>query len=289
MNWITLSIIALFSFSVMAILMAGQTKKGISVPFTLAVVVGLWIPFFGLMFYREGFNFAFSKETALILSCMGLLSIIANLFLFEAASEAPNPGFAFGIVNANPVFIAVAGYFFLGSEFQLIKLLGIAVSVIGVIIFTVSNSRGSNSGGEKWIIKSLIALAASSAIAIIITGQMHKGVSLPFIMLFSAAMSLPAYIFWAYKKGFSVEISKKDMQKSLAILFCAGIFSVIGNWAQYQSAAYSPNPGLSFALSNGKPILIAGLGKIFLSSELSLKQLIGILICIAGIAVIVLL
>lgn len=288
--WIIYSLISLVSLAIMIVVMTSQTKKGVSVEFTLAIVVGLWIPFYALLSFFEGFNLpsvSMLPPIIMALISVGILAVIANSYIFKAYRDAQNPGLAAAIVNTNPVIITIFAGIFLDKELTIIKLLGILICVIGVIIINLVTSKSKEAGGKKWFLKALIALILAAIIGIIISYIIDMGMSVSFSLLVVAMIGTPIYIIWAAKKGLGFSVAIK---RTVMILFLAGILSVIGNWAAYMAATVpgSPNYGYAFAISGSKPALIILLAHKFLKSELTLKQLVGVIICVVGIIIIVL-
>jgi drug/metabolite transporter (DMT)-like permease len=67
----------------------------------------------------------------------------------------------------------------------------------------------------------------------------------------------------------------------------AGIFSVIGNWADFEGIKRAPNAGYPVAIRNSS-VLITVFASVFLfNSELTLFKLIGIIIIVIGMALLV--
>jgi len=133
-----------------------------------------------------------------------------------------------------------------------------------------------------WITLSLISLVAMSFMVILITGQMKKGVSSQFVMVIISIVWLLGYGFWLWLEGIDFTIS----EITLAIILISGIIGVFANWLLFEAAASAPNPGFSFAISNANPVLIAIMAVIFLGSELTWEQFVGVLIIVIGVVII---
>ncbi|MDD5032460.1 MAG: EamA family transporter, partial [Patescibacteria group bacterium] len=204
MSWIIYSFISLVAFSIMVILITGQTKKGFSVPFTLAFVVGLWIPFFGFWLLWKGVDFFISGQVIIILISGGILAVIANWCTFKSANDSPNPGFTFAITNSSPILIALAGKFFLQKELTFLKLIGILISVAGIIILIFLSAGKREKKKKWWIINSLIALLASAVFAVLIVILLDKGVCSVVILFSTAVLGFTVYFFWSRSESNSL-------------------------------------------------------------------------------------
>ena len=63
-----------------------------------------------------------------------MLSYLGNLFMVRAIADAPNPGYAMGVIGAQAVVVTIGAIVLFGSEFSLVKGIGIALTVIGAAL-----------------------------------------------------------------------------------------------------------------------------------------------------------
>ena len=73
----------------------------------------------------------------------------------------------------------------------------------------------------------------------------------------------------------------------LVIMMFAGIFTVIGNWADFTAVIKAPNPGFVGTIKNSNVLLITFASVLIFGSSFSLIKLLGVLIVIGGIAALV--
>jgi len=69
-----------------------------------------------------------------LLIAIGLLGAIGNILLTQSIINAPNPGYALAIVNANVVLVTIGAFFLFGSEVTITKGIGVALALAGIIL-----------------------------------------------------------------------------------------------------------------------------------------------------------
>lgn len=74
----------------------------------------------------------------------------------------------------------------------------------------------------------------------------------------------------------------------LLIMLVVGIFSVIGNWADFEGIKRAPNPGYSTAIRNTTILPVILFSVLIFGSEFSLLKLLGAILVMIGIALLVL-
>jgi len=139
----------------------------------------------------------------------------------------------------------------------------------------------------NWITQSFIAMITYALAAVLVVDLLKKGVTIQFIMLLMSIIAVPAFSFIVYKDGASVVPLSK---KIILLIIIAGVFSFIGNMTQFVAGAKAQqavgNAGMAFAIVACQVIVIALISRFFMGGSLTLTQIIGIGLCIAGIATI---
>lgn len=141
MNWIPLSIISLLLLSTMSFLITILTKKGYPVSFLLlGVGIVLTITYFFQTFVLSPQKFAVSFSTILLLSLIGILSALGNLFLYQAASKAPNAGLALAIGGQQAVVVSVFTLLFLKGKLTPLQIIGIILATLAIILISIGGT-----------------------------------------------------------------------------------------------------------------------------------------------------
>lgn len=150
-NWILLSLIGLFSLSVMSFLITSLTRKGYPTSFVLlgiGIIFTIFYSFqtFALLKYRPEFRL----EVFALLLLIGLLSAIGNVALFQAANNAPNAGLAIAIgAGMQSGLVALLAFIFLKDKMSPLQIIGLILSVVAVILITSGNSTSKNKLSAK--------------------------------------------------------------------------------------------------------------------------------------------
>jgi len=138
MNWITLSIISLLLLSVMSFLITILAKKGYPVSFILlGIGIVFTVAFFFQTFVFSPHTFTVSFNTIFLLLLIGVLSTIGNLFLYQAASNAPNAGLAFAIGGLQAVLVSVFAFIFLKDKLTPLQIIGVILAVFAIILINL--------------------------------------------------------------------------------------------------------------------------------------------------------
>ena len=131
--WIIQALVAMICFSFMTIIITNQMQKGMPVQVVMFISGIIFAVCFGLWTYIKGSGVVNTRGILMILVA-GALAVIGNWGQFNAAANAPNPGYAMALVASQAAFITILGKFMLNSELTPLKITGVAVVVIGIII-----------------------------------------------------------------------------------------------------------------------------------------------------------
>ena len=137
MNWMNYSFIVLVVFTIYLLLVKKLSLMGYS-----TVIINLYV--FGVTFVGFLFLAIYRKESLvvpsgilLILLLMGVLAVIGNYFNVKGLHAAPNPGYHLAIAFSRVAIIAIAAIFLFKSEFDILKFIGVIVTVTGIILVSL--------------------------------------------------------------------------------------------------------------------------------------------------------
>lgn len=137
MNWLFYSLVAMISFAVMILIFKKLT--------TLEQRTEV-INFYFFLFTTTAFSlFVFFRQVQLqipidslpLLILLAIIAVVANYCSITAIRLAPNPGYVRGIQSFEVVVITVLAVFLFQSDINLTKLIGIALSLCGIILLSV--------------------------------------------------------------------------------------------------------------------------------------------------------
>lgn len=80
---------------------------------------------------------AISKKSFLIVLVAAVFSYFGNLAQIRSMGMAPNPGYSAAVASCQAIFLTILSIFIFGSDFSLLKGLGVALCVIGVSLVSV--------------------------------------------------------------------------------------------------------------------------------------------------------
>jgi len=135
-NYVTQALTALVSFSMMVLLMTAAVKRGVSVPFAMFVLSLVLVVSFGAWSSGQWGMLPVWKAALPLLVGAGLCSVLGNWAMFLATSSGANAGYALAIIGCQSGLVLFLSYRFLGGEFHSLRLLGIAICIVGVLIIS---------------------------------------------------------------------------------------------------------------------------------------------------------
>ena len=144
MNWLILSFTGLLSLSLMSFLITVLAKKGYPVPFILlgiAIVVTL------CYFFQTFLTHQYKVITPTIFGLFiitGILSVIGNVTVYQAAKDAPNAGLAIGIAGMQSVVVASLAFIFLKDKMTNLQMLGVILSIVAIFLMSMGSSKSSS-------------------------------------------------------------------------------------------------------------------------------------------------
>lgn len=144
-NWFILSLLALLSYSFMSFLIVFLTRKGYPTSFVLlglSIVLVIFFAYqtFVISHYKVVFNWVM-----LLIILIGILSAVANLWAYQAASDAPNPGLALSITGMQAVGVSILAFIFFRDRLTTLQIIGVIFSIAAIFLISIgSNKSDSN-------------------------------------------------------------------------------------------------------------------------------------------------
>lgn len=132
--WILLSITSALSFCGMAVAFKYLENHQLSSQFNLMAV--FWIvgglSLIGIKICGEKLFVPCSRLEIGLIIAAALCAYVGNLSQLKAFSSAPNPGYAVAIAGTQAILFTVASIFLFDAEYNLIKIAGVILSVLGL-------------------------------------------------------------------------------------------------------------------------------------------------------------
>src|SRR6185369_14535190 len=132
--WFFSAVLALLAFAGMQLCFKHLAAGGVSTPILLLFVFVITTILFVV-------HAAIGRETLTVdpklmkfIIVAAALSYLGNLFMVRALAEAPNPGYAMGVISGQAVVVTIGAILLFGSEFSVMKGIGIVLTLAGATL-----------------------------------------------------------------------------------------------------------------------------------------------------------
>lgn len=218
-----------------------------------------------------------------------MVAIFANLVNIKAIGIAPNPGYSQAIKDTNILPVTILSVLIFGSEFNLIKISGAILILIGIFLLIkkdISLNLGKRRKDIPWYIYSLGAASFFTAGVLLLKKITLLGFSSKEINLFLFGFSWIGFLILNIQ-NFQKLFTKEKFAQFLRLVFCASCFSFIGNLSGIQAIGLAPNPGYHGAIKSAIILVTTLLSTKFFSSDFTPTRVLGAVVVIAGIVILV--
>lgn len=144
-NWLTLSLLALLSYSFMSFLITFLIRKGFPTSFVLLGLSIILVIFYSYQtFIVSQYKPSVNWGTILIIILIGILSAIANLWAYQAAADAPNPGLALAITGMQAVGVSILAFIFFKDKLTMLQIIGVIFSIVAILLISIGANQSSS-------------------------------------------------------------------------------------------------------------------------------------------------
>ena len=132
--WFLLAVLALFFFAAITLIQKHLLNLGIH-----PVIFGLYLMGFSFIAFLLTAilmkqSFAIPKSLILWLAILGVIALAGNLAVTYSFQKVPNAGYTQAIISASAVLVLLSSIAIFNSEFSWLKVIGVMLTIIGVII-----------------------------------------------------------------------------------------------------------------------------------------------------------
>jgi len=296
MPWYVYSILSSLSFVGLYLCIKWLTTKGFApkqillfmVGFALIGFLGVSAPYLhGIVNSDKFFSFLGAVTFA------GVFSSIGHWADFEAIGRAPNPGYATSIRNASILPVTLLSVIVFDSPFQLIRLVGILLILIGIMALLIerkTESKEAENGQQvkkSWIPQAFIALTGYTLAVLGMKKATLLGFAAPEICLFIYIINFIFFFVICRKEIKSYFADKIRLKSFLPIVLICAVFAFTVNLLNIKAISLAPNPGYHEAIRNTNVLFITLLSIPLFSASITKRHLGGIAGIVAGIIVLV--
>jgi len=141
-TWFLLSLLALFSISVMTVIVTYLIRKGLPSAFVLLVVVVIiGIVSISQLVITSSLPKSVPSSLWLLLVIAGVLSAIGNLAIYRATAISPNPGLAITILGLQGGLVSLIAVFALKDKLNAVQIFGILLGVLAVVVISLGSQK----------------------------------------------------------------------------------------------------------------------------------------------------
>lgn len=246
-----------------------------------------------LAFFTEGSFFPtnLSTQTYVVLFASGAIGyFITDMMLFHAyvwlgARES------MVIMSLSPVATAIFSYFLFDERLKPMQILGIMLTILGVIALVVGGMRtkGALSEEKQKTKGTLFAILASilQSVSFLLAKFALEGTGPVSTNLLRNMGGLMAFIIYSFiiKKNARSDFAAFKNPKWLGLLFLAAMIGpVLGMSSQMVAFTLAP-VGIVTTITQTTPILLLPIDKFFLKKKITVSSLLGTFVSILGVAI----
>lgn len=232
-----------------------------------------------------------STEELLFLGISGIIGFFAaDLLIFQAYIDL-GPRETLVILSTSPIITTAISFVLMDEQMTMMQLVGICITVAGVMVVVFSSSARKTLGDEHWIRGILCAGGGSilqAAAVVLAKAGMQQGIHPISGNLIRLGFGFAALVGYALlKRRFLHDFMMMRSGRNLALLGSAAFAGpVLGIVLTLQAITLAP-AGVITAISQISPILLLPIERFVLKHRLNLLTAAGTVLAIAGAGILV--
>ncbi len=278
-----------WSLSATAFELSGKKVGSLSVNYLRLITGFIFISIF--TFFTRGYFLPIdaTSKNWLFLSISGLIGFfIGDLFLFQSYLEVGSR-VSMLIMATSPPITALLGFFIFGEKLRLISSLGMAITLLGIAIVILSKNPDEKKIKVTHSAKGLTyAFLGSLGQSVgLIFSKIGMGKYNPFaatqIRIIAGFISF-TILFIYLNKWDELKLALKDKKAMLGITIGSIFGPFVGVSLSLLSLQYT-SAGISSTITSIVPVTIIPLSILVFKEKIKLKEILGAIITVAGVAV----
>ena len=134
-----------------------------------------------------------------------------------------------------------------------------------------------------WQWWAVTAMACFAVMQLLFAALVRRGIDVAAVLLYVFGIGALLYLLHVRVTRAAVPYRPREV----AMLAAAAVLSYVGNWLLVRAVATAPNPGYPVAISGLQAALVTVVSIGVLGASLSWTKAIGVLLCAAGVALLV--
>lgn len=278
-----------WSLSATAFELSGKKVGSLSVNYIRLVTGFIFISVF--TFFTRGYFLPIdaTSKNWIFLSISGLIGFfIGDLFLFQSYLEVGSR-VSMLIMATSPPIAALLGFIIFGEKLRVISILGMAITLLGIAIVILSKNPDEKKIKITHSVKGLTyAFLGSLGQSVgLIFSKIGMGEYNPFaatqIRIIAGFISF-TILFIYLKKWDDLKLALKDKKAMLGITIGSIFGPFVGVSLSLLSLQYT-SAGISSTITSIVPVTIIPLSMLVFKEKIKLKEILGAITTVAGVAV----
>jgi drug/metabolite transporter (DMT)-like permease len=205
-------------------------------------------------------------------------------YFFCQALQIGRVGIVHAIGNSFPLIVAFLSVTFLGVTLTLFQILGIIISISGVITLSLGKNRTATTVDIE--LSNHLRACLLSVCACILWGLFFTLVQIPNSVIGFVSHTLiiqTGCLVAAELHIYMARIPRRNISKKVLLNgFFAGTLAIIGSFSFYKALSLG-NPGIVTTFAGSSPVVAAAFGYFFLNETLKRKEMLGIALAVVGV------
>jgi drug/metabolite transporter (DMT)-like permease len=277
-----------WTFTALAFTAAGKRVGSLAVNFWRLIVGGILLVIFLFMRYDLLFDASIDAHSMLWLALSGITGIfLGDLFLFKAFTIT-GPRVALLIMSLSPPMAALFAWLFLDDIISWKGVLGMCITMTGIVLVILKKQASEKIGlrySPKGIFFAFLGAIGQAAGIVMSKEGMPEGANAFAATQIRVIAGLAGFILLitVIRRWKSVFCAVKDM-KAMGTLSIGAFFGPFLGISFSLIAVSYTNPGIVQTITSANPVLIIPFSIWLFKEKVSVKEVIGAFIAVAGVA-----
>lgn len=233
-----------------------------------------------------------SPEQWLWLGLSGIIGLsLGDAALFQAFVQI-GPRLTMLVFSLSPILAAFLGWLWHGETLEGLQLLGIAVTLSGVLWVVSERQNGTNQIERGLYLSGLFFafLGAMGQAGGLVTAK--TGLSGDFSVLSGQVirMSVATVVIWLvafYRRQGAATVAalRTNPAATRTMLLATLVGPVLGVWFSLAAVKYTPDIGVASTLQSLPPVFLIPIGYFFFKEKVSPRSIVGTMLALTGVAI----
>ncbi|MEX1247842.1 MAG: DMT family transporter [Anaerolineales bacterium] len=233
-----------------------------------------------------------SPEQWLWLGLSGIIGLsLGDAALFQAFVQI-GPRLTMLVFSLSPILAAFLGWLWHGETLEGLQLLGIAVTLSGVLWVVSERQNGTNQIERGLYLSGLFFafLGAMGQAGGLVTAKAGLSGDFPVLSGQVIRMSVATVVIWLvafYRRQGAATVAalRTNPAATRTMLLATLVGPVLGVWFSLAAVKYTPDIGVASTLQSLPPVFLIPIGYFFFKEKVSPRSIVGTMLALTGVAI----